>query len=249
MKPSRTGRVLRAIRLHLRFSQQAVAEKAGISQSVYSRAERGEFGGMTVDSLDRIVSALGATLIIDIGYRGGLGDRLVDAAHAALVDLVVRVLDRTGWHVELEFGFNVFGERGSVDVLAWDAATRTLLIIEVKSRLLDLQDMLVALARKLRLVPDLAREERGWDAVQVARLVVTYASTENKSVIAKHPALFSTALPARGVNIRSWLRSPHGPIAGVWLVSPEALGHRERRGRRSRAATATITGEPPVSGK
>jgi transcriptional regulator with XRE-family HTH domain len=161
MKPSRIGRVLRAIRLHLRFSQQAVAAKAGISQSVYSRAERGELGGMTVDSLDRVASALGAKLIIDIGYRGGLGDRLVDAAHAALADLVVRVLDRGGWQIELEFGFNVFGERGSVDFLAWHAATRTLLIVEVKSRLLDLQDMLIAIARKLRLVPDVVREQRG----------------------------------------------------------------------------------------
>jgi transcriptional regulator with XRE-family HTH domain len=148
MKPSRIGRVLRAIRLHLRISQQAVAAKAGISQSVYSRAERGEIGGMTVDSLDSIASALGATLIIDIGYRGGLGDRLVDAAHAALADLVVRVLDRGGWQIEFEFGFNVFGERGSVDVLAWHAATRTLLIVEVKSRLLDLQDMLIAIAKE-----------------------------------------------------------------------------------------------------
>jgi transcriptional regulator with XRE-family HTH domain len=247
MKPFRIGRVLRAIRLHLRISQQAVAAKAGISQSVYSRAERGELGGMTVDSLDRIASALGATLIMDIGYRGGLGDRLVDAAHAALADLVVQVLDRAGWQIELEFGFNVFGERGSVDVLAWHAATRTLLIVEVKSRILDLQDMLVALARKLRLVPDLARKQRGWDALHVAHLVVTYASTENKSVIARHPALFSTALPARGVSIRSWLRSPQGPIAGVWLVSPEALGRRAGRRGRSRADAMTSRGESRVS--
>jgi Holliday junction resolvase-like predicted endonuclease len=222
---------------------------AGISQSVYSRAERGEVGGMTFDSLDRIASALGATLIIDIGYRGGLGDRLVDAAHAALADLVVRILGRTGWQIELEFGFNVFGERGSVDILAWHAATRTLLIVEVKSRILDLQDMLIALARKLRLVPDLVRKQRGWHALHVAHLVVTYASTENKSVIAKHPALFSTALPARGVSIRRWLRSPQGPIAGVWLVSPEALGRRAPRRGRSRSDAMTSQGEPPMSGE
>jgi transcriptional regulator with XRE-family HTH domain len=229
MKPQRIGHILRAIRLHSRVSQQSVARKAGVSQSVYSRAENGDLGGMTFNSMERIASALGATLIVEIRYRGGLADRLVDAAHAALVELVVGVLDRAGWQVELEYGFNVFGERGSVDILAWHASTRTLLIVEVKSRFLDLQEMLVALARKLRLVPDVVRQERGWDPIHVARFVVTHASTENKSVIARHPALFSTALPARAVAIRSWLRSPNGPIAGVWLVSPEAMGRRTRR--------------------
>jgi transcriptional regulator with XRE-family HTH domain len=229
MKPTRIGRVLRAVRLHLRISQEAVATKAGVSQSVYSRAENGELGGMTLNSLDRIASALGATLIVDIRYRGGLGDRLVDAAHSALVELVVGVPERASWQIELEFGFNVSGERGSVDVLAWHPTTRTLLIVEVKSRFLDLQDMLVVLARKIRLGPDVVREERGWDPLHVARLVVTSASTENKSVMAKHPALFSTALPARALAIRRWLRSPQGPIAGGWLVSPEALGRRTGR--------------------
>lgn len=229
MKPTRIGRVLRAVRLHLRISQEVVATKAGVSQSVYSRAENGELGGMTLDSLDRIASALGATLIVDIRYRGGLGDRLVDAAHAALVELVVGVLERAEWQVELEFGFNVYGERGSVDILAWHPASRTLLIVEVKSRFLDLQDMLASLSRKLRLVPDVVRKERGWDPLHVARVVVTYASTENKSVMAKHPALFLTTLPARAAAIRSWVRSPQGPIAGIWLVSPEALGRRTGR--------------------
>jgi transcriptional regulator with XRE-family HTH domain len=106
MNAPRIGRVLRAVRLHQRLSQRAVAKRARISQSVYSRAERGDIGGMTVKSLDRLTEALGASLHLDIRYRGGLGDRLADAAHAGLVDLVVSVLRGAGWLVELEFGFN-----------------------------------------------------------------------------------------------------------------------------------------------
>ena len=223
MNLSRVGLVLRAVRLHLRLSQQSIADKAKLSQSVYSRAERGELQGMTIGAVDRIVAALGGVLLLDVRFRGGMGDRLADAAHAALVDLVVGVLGRADWRVELEFGFNVFGERGSVDILAWHAATRTLLIVEVKSRFTDLQAMLLSPARKLRLVPAAARKELGWDALAVGRIVVAYGTTENRSVIARHAATFDAALPARSVAIRSWLRAPAGPIAGVWLVAPGTL--------------------------
>jgi transcriptional regulator with XRE-family HTH domain len=225
MNAARIGRVLRAVRLHQDLSQRAVAERARISQSVYSRAERGDIEGMTLGSLDRLTETLGASLHLDIRYRGGLGDRLADAAHARLVDLVVSVLRRAGWLVELEFGFNVYGERGSVDILAWHVATRTLLIVEIKSRFTDLQAMLLSLARKMRLVPGVVREELQWDAANVARVVVAYATHRNRSVMAKHAAMFDAALPARSVAIRRWLRAPGGPIAGVWLASPETV-HR-----------------------
>jgi transcriptional regulator with XRE-family HTH domain len=212
------------------LSQQSIADKAHVSQSVYSRAERGELDGMTIASLDRIASALGGVLLLDVGFRGGMGDRLADAAHAALVDLVVGVLARAGWRIELEFDFNVFGERGSVDVLAWHAATRTLPIVEVKSRFTDLQAMLLSLARKMRLVPEVARKELGWGALAVGRIVVAYGTTENRSVLARHSAMFDASLPARSVAIRAWLRAPSGPIAGVWLVAPETVqAVRERR--------------------
>ncbi len=217
------GRVLRAVRRHLELTQAAVARRTGISQSVYSRAERGDLTGMTVGTLDRIAASIGASLVVDLRYQGGLGDRLVDAAHAALVEIVVDVLRRYRWEVEVEFTFNVFGDRGSVDILGWHPATRTLLIIEVKSRFTDLQAMLVSLARKLRVVPDAAREARGWDAAQVGRVVVAYGSAENRAVLARFASTFDTALPARATEIRRWLRNPGGPLSGVWLMSRDVV--------------------------
>jgi transcriptional regulator with XRE-family HTH domain len=212
--------------LHQSLSQQDVADRARISQSAYSRAEQGDLAGMTFGTFERVVGALGADARLEIGFRGGLGDRLADAMHAALVDLTVGVLASLDWLVELEYGFNVFGERGSVDILAWHASTRTLLIIEVKSRFTDLQAMLLSLARKLRLVPDVVREERGWDALAVARIVVTLGTTENRSILAGHVAMFDAALPARSVAIRQWLRCPAGTIARVWLISGDAVKRR-----------------------
>ncbi|HET7494299.1 MAG TPA: helix-turn-helix transcriptional regulator [Candidatus Limnocylindrales bacterium] len=217
---------MRAIRLHDHLTQRRVAKRAGLSQAAYSRAERGQISGMTLDTLERIVDALGGRLAIDIRYRGGLGDRLIDAAHAALVDYVVGILRRRGWLAELEYSFNVFGDRGSVDILAWHAATRTLLIVEVKSRFTDLQAMLLALARKLRVVPDAVRRDRSWDPDRVGRIVVAYGTAENRTVVQRHAAMFDTALPARAIEIRRWLRSPTTAISGVWLVSDDVRASR-----------------------
>lgn len=233
MDALRIGQILRAVRRHLGVTQTTVARRAGTSQSVYSRAGRGELTGMTIGTLDRIAASIGATLVVDVRYQGGLGDRLVDAAHAALVEVVVAVLRGSGWQVDLEFTFNLFGDRGSVDVLAWHAQHRTLLIVEVKSRFTDLQAMLLSLARKLRVVPGAARTERGWDAVNVARVVVTYGTAENRAVVARHASMFEASLPARATEIRSWLRDPNGPLSGVWLMSQDVVLFPGRQRRRT----------------
>lgn len=153
MDERRFGRMLRAIRTANGETQAIVAERASVSQSVYSRAERGRVGDLKLATLDRIATALDAHLVVDVRFQGGLGDRLIDRAHAAIVEIVVATLRTSGWQTHVEFSFNVYGERGSVDILGWHASTRTLLIVEVKSRFTDLQEMLLSLGRKLRLVP------------------------------------------------------------------------------------------------
>ena len=61
----------------------------------------------------------------------------------------------------VEYTFNHYGERGSVDVVAYHAGHRALLIVEVKTRLTDLQAFLASFGRKLRVVPALVRDDRG----------------------------------------------------------------------------------------
>ena len=53
-----------------------------------------------------------------LDWNGEAMDRLLDEAHARLVERIVRWLDRAGWQTAVEVSFNVFGERGYVDVLA-----------------------------------------------------------------------------------------------------------------------------------
>jgi hypothetical protein len=167
---------------------------------------------------------LDVSIAINATWRGGQGDRLLDRAHAAIVDRVIGTLQSLGWDVTAEFTFNHFGDRGSVDVLAWHAGERILLIIEVKATLTDLQDLLVSLSRKLRVVPDLARRQLGWDATHIARIVVVAGTAANRSVVARHAAIFEASFPATSREVRSWLRRPLGPLAGLWLMSTSSLG-------------------------
>lgn len=249
------GRVIRSIREHLGKTQSEVAGDAGVSQGAVSRSERGLIGELPVDLVSRIVSAMGASLYLDIRYQGGVGDRLLDRVHAALVDHVVATL-RADWEVVVEYTFNQFGERGSVDVLAWHARTRTLLIVEVKSALTDLQAMLLSLGRKLRLMPDIVRRERGWDPAAVGRIVVVAGTTSNRAVMAAHQAVFDVSFPSRTREVKAWLREPSGPIAGVWFVSRDtvptirATGQHRRRARADRVSDRSSPAEgraTPVS--
>ncbi len=224
MDDRRIGRLLRAVRQRCQLRQSDVAGRVGVSQSVVSKLERGRLEAVGLDTLRRVAVELDVSISITASWRGGQGDRLLDRAHAVIVDRVIETLQGLGWDVTPEFSFNHFGDRGSVDILAWHAGERILLIIEVKATITDIQDLLGSLSRKLRVVPDLARTQLGWDADHVARIVVVTGTTANRSVVQRHSRIFEASFPAGSREVRSWLRRPLGPLAGLWFVSTSSLG-------------------------
>ena len=175
-------------------------------------------GTLPVEVVDRIVAALGASLFLDIRYQGGMA---IDCSIACMPPSSTTSSQRSAsdWEVVVEYTFNQFGERGSVDVLAWHAPTRTLLIVEVKSAFTDLQAMLLSLGRKLRLLPDIVRRDRGWDPVAVESVVVVAGTTSNRGSSPQHRAVFDVSFPARAREIRRWLARPVRADRGVWFVS------------------------------
>ena len=111
----------------------------------------------------RVAAALGGTISCRLLWHGEGLDRLLDAAHASLLDKTLSSLHTAGWQTATEVTFNVRGERGSIDILAFHEATGSLLVIEIKSVVPDLQGMLGTLDRKVRVAAEIARE-RGWVA-------------------------------------------------------------------------------------
>lgn len=235
---SYVGRLVRAVRVDRGLTQGQVARMTGVSQRTVARAEGGDLHAISLDALERVAVGLGIRLRLDARWQGGDGDRLMDREHAAVVEAVVAELRRLGWEVVLEYTFNHYGERGSVDVIGWHALSGSLVIIEVKSRLLDLQDLLASLGRKIRIVPDRLADERGWEVVRVGRVVALPGTTANRGVIERHRATFDASFPSRASTLRRFLRDPGDKgIGAVWFVSSSRVvaTKRPRRVRPARS--------------
>lgn len=219
MDDIRTGLQVRAVRLRCNLTQAELAARIGLSRETVSRLERGDLEGLTVRSLRLIGPALGMPPVVSLGWRGADVAQLLDSGHASLVEGVVRILRSRGWGTLLEYSFSRYGERGSVDVVAWHAETQTLLLIEVKTRIVDLQDLFYGLDRKRRLVPPLLEGERGWKPRAVGVALVLPCTATSRRAVARHAASFDSVLPARGIEVRRWVGSPEGDLRGVWFVA------------------------------
>lgn len=231
MDEQRLGRSIRALRHRLGWRQSDLAIKCGLSQSAVSRLERGHLAGSTFDAVERAVAALGAELDVRIRWRGEELDRLLDAVHAAMVDRLIETLKPMGWQCVAEVTFMVAGERGSVDLLAWHEPSRRLLIVEAKSVVPDMQQMLSAFDRKARLGPTIAAR-RGWPVSGVARAIVLAGTTANRRRVEAFSATLRSALPNDGRTMRRWLADPIGPCpAALWFLSDSRVLTTIRRRR------------------
>ncbi len=195
-----------------------------------SRVELGNADDLTIRTVDAIVRALSARLELRVSWNGEGLDRLLDADHAALVETVANVLRTHGWDVAVEVSFNLRGERGSIDVMAFHPATRTILVVEVKSVVPDVQATLVVFDRKTRLATEIARQ-RGWVGLGVGRILVVADRRTARRRIAAHETVFRSAFPHRAAAVKRWIRQPDPrlPLFGLWFLSDARLeGGRQR---------------------
>jgi DNA-binding XRE family transcriptional regulator len=229
--PIRLGGDVRLLRRQRGWTQARLASEAHVSRWSIVQVEAGRGPALRLDDLIRVAAALGGYLSVRLLFHGETLDRMRDRRHAALVDAVVTKLRDAGWEIATEVSFNVYGERGSIDVLAFDPETGTLLVVEVKSVVPDVGGMLMTLDRKVRHAREIAAE-RGWLARSVARLLVLPESTTTRRRVHDHAATFANAFPQRNVAVRRWLRGPRGRLSGLWFL-PDVRTRDTRRGPRS----------------
>jgi transcriptional regulator with XRE-family HTH domain len=228
----RFGSDVRLLRRRRGWSQRRLAAEATVSRWTVARIEAGRADRSPLDVLVAIVTALGGYLSVRILYQGEALDRLRDRRHASLVDAMVRRLRSEGWDVATEVTFNHFGERGSIDILAFHPVTRALLVVEVKTVVPDVGGMLVTFDRKVRLAAGIARD-RGWAAGTVSKLLVLPEESTARRRIDDHRATFSTTFPLRNVAVNRWLRSPSGRLAGLLFLSTARPNDPTPRAARS----------------
>ncbi len=234
------GSRVRSVRVRLGLRQADVAARARVSSMTVSRIERGHLEALSVGTIRSVASVLEIRADFLPRWRGGDLDRLINASHARLAQACVRRIRGTsGWEVRPEVSFSIYGERGIVDLLAWHSERRALLVIELKTAIVDVGELLGTIDRKSRLAREVAARF-DWTADSTSVALVIADGRTNRRRVADHVEVFRSALPDDGRRLAAWLRRPVGSVAGLMFLPdehPRSLGQRiatRQRVRRPR---------------
>lgn len=197
---------------------------------------------MPVGTARALFAALDAGCSLAPWWRSGQLDRLIDEDHAALAARAVEYLQGYGWAVSVEVSFAVYGERGSIDLLGTRRSDGAVLVVEVKTRLMSVEELLRTLDRKVRLTARIVQDRDGWRPAAFGRLVVFAEDSTNRRRV-ERASILASALPLRGADLAGWLRAPVGVAAGVVFLSLT----RGTTGRRRTVARQRVRRPRPRS--
>ena len=255
MDDQRFGSVVRSVRLKKRWRQADLAKAANVSPSTISRVERGHLDQLSLETIRKVARALDVRVDLVARWRAGDLDRLLNARHSKLHELVARMFrdDLPAWVLRPETSFAIFAERGVIDILAWHAGRRALLVIELKTDIVDVNELVGVVDRKRRLAPQVAAGF-GWDAETVSVWVIVADGRTNRKRIAVHNAMLRAAFPTDGRSMRSWLRDPVGAVSALstWhndhgqTAMADAVPVRRVRRPRPKGGRARPRTEPSV---
>jgi len=173
---------------------------------------------------------------------------MISARHAGMAEAVVRWLASfSGWIVRPEVSFSRYGERGVIDLLLWHPASRSVLVIELKTAIIDIGELLGTLDRKARNAWFIARE-LGWDPQSVSTLLLVADGATNRRRVTAHRAILGAALPDGIGVLRRWLAAPIGSVQALAFFAERHGGQviqrydlrqrvRPRRGAGDRASS------------
>jgi transcriptional regulator with XRE-family HTH domain len=133
----RAGLVVRDLRLALGWTQRTLAMKARVSQSWICDVERRRCPEASLETIDRLLTAMGGRLVLDVKAPYLANARQRDVVHVRCYAHVARRLTSAGWNVAREVEVGGDRSRGWIDILAWHPTTGLLLVIEIKTELHD----------------------------------------------------------------------------------------------------------------
>jgi transcriptional regulator with XRE-family HTH domain len=222
------GALIRAARHRRSLRQQDLARLAGIARSTVSDIEAGNLAAMSLATLRRVGAPLQVEVEVNGRWRGADGERLLSRRHSGLAESVAQSLSRhQGWTFAPEVSFSIYGERGIVDQIGWHEANRQLLVIELKTEFVDVNEMLGTLDRKARLAPAIAAQ-RGWRPAAVSVWLIVADSRTNRRHAAEHSTLLRTRFSCDGRSLAAFLRNPAGATSGLAFWTDSAAGDTRR---------------------
>ena len=235
MNDLRFGSLVRVARIKQRWRQSDLARVARVSSSQIWRVEHGRIDELTIATVRKICAELEISVDLQPRGRGADLDRMVNARHSAVHEAIVRALARRfpAWQIASEVSFNVWGERGVIDILLWHPGRRALLIIELKTELVDPGELLATMDIRYRLAREIVKG-RGWRPATVSTWVIVARSRTNERRLASFRTMLRTTFQVDGRRMLGWLRDPVGAVADIslWTVTGAASATPVQRVRR-----------------
>ncbi|MGZ8438724.1 MAG: hypothetical protein ACXWXR_09315 [Candidatus Limnocylindrales bacterium] len=250
MEDQRLGAGIRRIRIGRRLRQVDVARLAGVPRAVVMAVEAGRLDGVRFGQIRQLSRALDSRFEGHLLWHGSELDRLLNRGHARMHEAVARWLTEVGgWLVFPEVSFARDGQRGVIDIVAWHAASQSLLIIELKTRLVDLNDLMASMDIRHRVAWQLARE-RGWDPTSVSLWVIVAPVRTNARILADHRTVLRAKFPTEGRTMRRWLAQPSGEVAALSFLPQVRVADLRRDAATPRRVRRGAAGpvEPGTSG-
>jgi transcriptional regulator with XRE-family HTH domain len=229
--------VCRTTRIRLRSTQQELADRVDISRAPLAKIELGQ-ANPSIGLVERIAEALGLEIELVARAPVIIGAHQRDLVHARCSGYVDRRLRAAGWSTAREVEIVHQRSHGWIDILAFDPATGTLIIVEVKTRLDDFGEIERQIGWYERSAFQVARG-LGWTPRRVIGWLLVLASGEVEEAIRSNRELMSRAFPIRAREMSLVLDRvgewrPHRGIALVdptskrrdWLIPSRVDGRR-----------------------
>jgi transcriptional regulator with XRE-family HTH domain len=204
----------------LDVTQQELAKATGVSRSHIAGIETGR-----VDPSLDLVWSISDRLGLELQFVGRaprvIQTRRGDLVHARCSALVDRRMQRAGWETVREVEVAGGRSHGWIDLLAFDPRSRTLIIIEVKTRVDDIGAVERQIGWYERGAYQVAAS-LGWKPRRTLSWLLLLASDEVESQISLHRHLLKRAFPARAREMRAIVRDGYflSNIRGLALIDP-----------------------------
>lgn len=253
MDDQRVGAALRTVRIRRGWTQRELARRGGVSATTVSEIEFGNLDHVSRRAFRRVAAALDVRVSYSVRLPHGELDRLVNSGHAALHEAVARYLNELpDWVHAPEVSFAIYGERGVIDILAFHEPTGSLLVIELKTEFVSLEDLLTTMDVRLRHATTIARE-RGWRARSVSAWIVFADTDTNCRRVTAHRSVLRAAYSVDGRTLRGWLLHPSEAVRALsfWAnfgASGASANDVGRRRVRKRGRGTTTQSESVVAG-
>jgi hypothetical protein len=139
-----------------------------------------------------------------------------------------------GWEVVPEVSFAIYGERGVIDQVAWHQASEHMLILELKTAFVDINEALGTLDRKVRLAQTIAAQ-RGWRPSRISVWLVVSDTRTNRRHAAEHSTLLASRFKFDGRKFQAFLRDPSVATTGLVFMTDMNPGSAQQNRARGGA--------------